>query len=82
MAHEPRNQYCWSCKYFEQDSTDNKNGWCMRHAPSRHDWDVSQAMTVPDGWNVFAIIVDGTLIQCGEYERLMGEVPEIPTGGV
>jgi hypothetical protein len=39
-------------------------------------------MTVPDGWNVFAIIVDGTLIQCGEYERLMGEVPEIPTGGV
>jgi len=77
MAHETRNQYCWSCKYFDPDTDELTSGHCMRRAPSRLDYDLGTAV-VGDDYNMFPIIADGTDVLCGDYERMEGTIPDIP----
>jgi len=50
----------------------------MRRAPKRIDYDIG-SLVVGDDYNLFPIIVDGTAVQCGEYQKMKGTVPDIPT---
>jgi hypothetical protein len=79
MAHETRNQYCWSCKYFDPDTDEVTQGHCMRRAPSRNDYDIGTLVVATGGdYNMFPIILDATDVLCGDYERMEGTIPDIP----
>jgi hypothetical protein len=68
MPHEERTIWCDQCKYFFPEDDEHPYGWCMRHAPRRHDFDTG----IPAGGTelgMFARIEDRNLIACGEFER-------------
>lgn len=76
MAHEARANYCWSCKYFGPDTDATTAGHCYRRAPTRNAY---LTQDTAGDMDMFAKIVDGTLIQCGEYVRMEGTIPDVPT---
>lgn len=77
MAHEARANYCWSCKYYgpDDDTTNPEQGHCYRKAPTR---DAYLTQDTGGDMDMFAKIVDARIIQCGEYVRMEGTIPEEP----
>jgi hypothetical protein len=76
-THEIRPNDCWKCKYFFPYIDIALFGFCFRRAPSRIDWTVG---SVAQGtqFGQFSRIVDGTLVVCGDYEKLPGPIPALP----
>lgn len=77
MAHEVRNNYCWSCKYFgpDDDTQTPQVGHCYRRAPTRNAYDTQ---TTAGNMDMFAKILDARIVQCGEYVRMEGTIPDVP----
>jgi hypothetical protein len=79
MPHEPRANYCWSCKYFfpDDDTTPGGAGHCMRNAPNRESY--NQATLTGDDLVMFPVVTDPDIVTCGKYVRMEGDIPTIPS---
>ena len=75
-----RNASCWSCKYFIQTGEGAiGTGLCAREAPEKIDEEEGNAgPLIYPPIPFFAAITNAELLFCGDYARMIGEVPPSP----